>query len=154
MLSFDPDAIPSHDALGLDIPENDPLTPEAFHNEKCPATSQWSFISLENSKLPEVSPSSDENSKVTQPIDSKNNPIITDLRTSIPGERASATSETTENLPFVIKEKEHLKSSKPKATPGFENHNQRRGLTSPEFKFLEVQDIKREALQKYKRINN
>jgi hypothetical protein len=140
MLSSDPNAVPSHDVLGLDIFQNDPvdwdawLTPEAFHDG--------------------FSPSSNENSNVTQPIDGKQNSMTTHLRTSIPGEHGFARRETTENLPFVIKEKEHLKSSKPKAAPGFENRNQRRVLSSPEYKFLEVQDIEREALQNYKPGNN
>jgi hypothetical protein len=179
MVLFDPDTLVSHGAPGPDISDDDPvdwdgwLTSEALQNEKYLATSQCSFINTEDCterqhllkhvpqlhlQQPEVSLPSDGTLQLTQPTDNNKETMTTCLRTSTPGACASAECENTEIQPLVSNEKGQPKYSKPSedhsSAFGIENHNHRRVLTSPDFKFLEVQEIEKGTFHNYKHVDN
>ncbi|CAG8316502.1 unnamed protein product [Penicillium camemberti] len=179
MVLFDPDTLVSHGAPGPDISDDDPvdwdvwLTSEALQNEKYLATSQCSFINTEDCterqhllkhvpqlhlQQPEVSLPSDGTLQLTQPTDNNKEIMTTCLRTSTPGACASAECENTEIQPLVSNEKGQPKYSKPSENHssafGIENHNHRRVLTSPDFKFLEVQEIEKGTFHNYKHVDN
>jgi hypothetical protein len=179
MVSFDPDSLVSHGAPGHDISDDDPvdwgawLTPEALHNERYLASSQCSFINMEDCserqklrkiahqlhlKRPEIPLPSDGSLQLTQSTDSNKEIMKTGLRTSSPGAYGSAKCENTEIQPLLINEQERLKFSKPSENNssafGLENHHQRKISTSPYFKSLEVQKIERGTFHKYKPLGN
>ncbi|KAJ6035553.1 hypothetical protein N7460_009728 [Penicillium canescens] len=169
----------SASAHGPDISDNDPvdwdawLTSEALNNEKYLATSQCSFINMEDcterqpllkhapqlhSKLPEISLLSDGSLLLTQSTDSNKETTTTGLRTSSLGAYFSAKSENTEMQYLMINEKEQFKCSESSedhsSAFGLENRHQRRVLTSPDLKFLETQETGRGSFHKYKPVDN
>ncbi|KAI3276409.1 hypothetical protein DTO003C3_10208 [Penicillium roqueforti] len=169
----------SHGAPGSDISDDDPvdwdgwLTSEALQNEEYLATSQCSFINTEDCterqhllkhvpqlhlQQPEVSLPSDGTLQLTQPTDNNKEIMTTCLRTSTPGACASAECENTEIQPLVSNDKGQPKYSKPSedhsSAFGIENHNHRRVFTSPDFKFLEVQEIEKGIFHNYKHVDN
>jgi hypothetical protein len=160
MVSFDPETLVSYEAPALDVPNHDPidwdawLTPEALHDETNPSQLLLQHIPQLHSERPEVPLQSEENLQMMQSLDSTKEPMTTNFRKPSPSVYAFVKCESTENPHLLDRENEQLKSPKPRDALGSADYSQKILLTSPDFEFLKVQDIEREASHNAKPINN